>query len=277
MIELATVAALDPSEPAAPVVVDRDRNRDQVGHGRTLPLVGGQRPYVYDVVFANGTRRVYADTIPGVLSAFIDGYAAATAAIADAEANDDPDAMEVALAAVFEARYAHAHALRVQMQQVINSEAQANGTWDTLDEEEREQCSKAADGAIPIGVLYEVPLEDADGSEIVVDKGFWTHADVKLVINRGDYDLFDPDFTPEPESLLSEIDPDTGKDVVYGGRWPTNMVILDPTDEDAYLESLEHAGYVEVTVRPVDLPDDLYLRAVEVGREMAATDGTTPQ
>lgn len=268
------VRGLDPSMPAPPMVVERNPNRDAVGHGRDLPLVGGQRPYVYDVVFNDGARRVYADTIPGVLSAFIDYYGHLDEEARVAEDAGDQSAVESANAGLFEARAQHATDLRVRLQRDINTQAEANGTWDTLDEEEVEQCTKAASGEIPVGVLYEVPLEDLDGSEMIVDKGFWTHSEVRLVINRGDYELFDPDFTPEPESLLSEVDSDTGKDIVYGGRWPENLVILDPTEEDDYIESLEHAGQIEVTVRPVDLPDDLYLRAVQTGREILAAESS---
>lgn len=262
------VEAADPGVPGPPVTVAVNPAADAVGHGRTLPLVGGQRPHVYDVVFDAGTRRVYADTVDDVLSAFIPGYAALIAAGIEADAAGDRDAMEEALAQIFEARHAHANDLRVRLQARVNQDARASGTWDTLDEEEREQLDRSAEGLIPVGVLYEVPLENPDGSEVIVDKGFWTHATIPLVINRGDYELFDPNFTPEPESLLSEVDPETGKDIVYGGRWPVNLVILDPTDSDAYLESLEHAGEVTVSLRPVDLPDDLYLRAVETGREL---------
>lgn len=269
------VRGLDPSMPAPPIVVARDPNRDAVGHGRNLPLIGGQRPYVYDVVFDEGRQRVYADTIPGVLSAFIDGYGDLDAAARAAEEASDPTATQDAFSALFDARSQHASALRVRLQQAINTRAEAAGTWDTLDDEEAEQCTKAADGEIPVGVLYEVPLEDFDGTEVIVDKGFWTHPDVHLVVNRGDYGLFDPDFTPEPESLLSELDPATGKDVVFGGRWPENVVILDPTEEDDYVESLEHADQIEVVVRPADLPDDFYLQAVKTGREIVATDEAT--
>lgn len=268
MIELDEVDALDPAEVASPVTVDVDPAGPEIGHGRILPLVGGQRPYVYDVVFDGGARRVYADTVTGVLSAVVDDYEPAADEVDAAGSAEDRDRMEAALAATFQARHNHAHQVRVDMQTRVNTEAQADGRWDSLDEEERDQCSRGADGQVPVGVLYEVPLENPDGSAVVVDKGFWTHPDVLLCINRGDYDLFDPDFTPEPESLLSETD-EQGRDVVHGGRWPKNLVILDPTDDDSYLESLEHAGLVEVTVRPVDLPDDTYLRAVDLGREMA--------
>lgn len=261
------VARMDPAEVAPPLVVPVDAGRDAVGHGRNLPLVGQQRPHVYDVVYDGGRQRVYADTVDGVLSAFVDGYQQAVDEVAAAESSGDQDQMQAALAAAFQARYAHAAALRVELQQTINTRAQTTGTWDTLDEEEVEQCTQAALGQIPVGVLYEVPLDNPDGSSVIVDKGFWTHPDVPLVLNRGDYDLFDPDFTPEPESLLSETD-EQGRDVVYGGRWPDNLVLLDPTDADAYVETLEHADLIDVTIRPVDLPDDVYLRAVQMGKDI---------
>lgn len=297
MINLDEVATLDPSDPCPPVVVDRNPNADQVGHGRTLPLVGGERPTVYDAVFDEGRKRVYTDTMAGVLSALVPGYEALAEEFTGAEqeresateqqqstaaengaggpsaaVNAARDRVQAAVTAMFEARYEHANALRVTLQSQINAEAQTNGTWDDLDEEETEQCTLSAEGQIPVGVLVEAMLDTTDGDSLVYDKGIWMNPDVKLVVNRGDYGPFDPAFRPEPESLLSEHDPVSGRDVVYVVRWPANMVILDPTDEDTYLESLEQAGLIDVTTRPVDMPDDLYLKAVKTGRELMAVE-----
>lgn len=66
-------AAWNPSQPAPPLLTD-DGHTQAVGeaHGRVLPLIGGVRPYLYDVAF-DGTRRVYADTINEALGVVLGG------------------------------------------------------------------------------------------------------------------------------------------------------------------------------------------------------------
>lgn len=271
MSERQAVEQLDPAYPAPVMVLDNRAAMDTPGHGWELPLIGKQRPYVYDVVYDNDNRRAYADTIGDVLGVVIDGFSEASAEREEAENGADRDRTQAALRRCFDLLHSHASGIRVHLQQGINAAAQANGTWDTLDEEEQEQCTLAAQGQIPVGVLYEVPMDDGNGNTFTIDQGLWSHREVKLVVNRGDYGLFDPDFVPEPESDLLEETPD-GRLVVFGGRWPANMVILDPTDEESYLESLEHAGVLQVRMRPVDLPDNLYLDAVQAGYQILGYD-----
>lgn len=279
-----TVKALDPAQPAPPVVVDRNPGRDAVGHGRTLPLVGGIRPHVYDVVYADGTRRVYADTPGDVLAAVIPGYeehAAAMAAAQDAvesllwnpdgsrregvdpeQANDARDRVQRAFVDAFDARSDHATALRMTMQRNENERARANGQWDDLDDEARAQCEASVQGEIPVGIIYIVPEDTGE-----VERGFWPFEAPRLVISRGDYGLFDPAGTEEPESLATVVD-DDGHEYVPVVRFPRNLVILDPTEESLYVESLEVAGVLSCTIRPVDLPDEQYSGAVALGATM---------
>ena len=288
-----SVKRMDPGRAAPPVAVDRDPGRDQPGHGRTLPLVGGARPHQYDVVYANGTRRVYADTPGDVLAAVIPGYDGPAKALSNAEAeaealiwdedgqrvqNPDPaavnaarDRVQTAFADAFVARADHAAHLREQLQQRETDHARGTGDWDDLDDEAREQCEASARGEVPVGVIYEVPEDDG-----VVERGGWPFEVPRLVISRGDYGLFVPEGTEEPESMVG-IDVE-GHEVIPVVRFPRNMVILDPTEENLYLESLEVAGLVEATIRPIDLPDDQYVSAVELGAKMreAGEDATVP-
>lgn len=279
-----SVKSLDPAQPAPPVVVDREPERDHVGHGRTLPLIGGVRPHVYDVVFDDGRRRVYADTPGDVLSAVIPGYEKHARALSQAESevesllwdedgqrrgtidqaafNTARDRVQAAFVDAFVARADHATALRARLQQTEIDRARTGGAWDDLDDEGRAQCEASARGEVPVGVIYVVP-EDT-GS---VERGFWPYEAPRLVISRGDYGLFDPAGTEEPESLASVVD-DEGREYVPVVRFPRNMVILDPTEENLYVESLEVAGVIESTVRPVDLPDSLYTDAVDLGAKM---------
>lgn len=287
------VKGLDPSQPAPYITVDRDPGRDAVGHGRTLPLVGGARPHVYDVVYQDGTRRVYADTPGDVLAAVIPGYEQHAKALSAAEnaaeallwdesgerrPSVDQDALDAARDRVqaafvdgFVARADHAAKLRAQLQARENDRARENGDWDALDDEARAQCEASARGEVPVGVIYVVP-DDAG----TVERGFWPHESPRLVISRGDYGLFDPAGTEEPEPLV-DMDVD-GVSVVPVVRFPRNMVILDPTEESLYMESLEVAKVIEVAVRPVDLPDAMYTEALARGEQMrhAGDDGGVP-
>lgn len=288
------VKELDPAQRAAPVIVDRNPAADQPGHGRVLPLIGGVRPHTYDVVFDGGRRRVYADTPGDVLGAVIPGYDAVTQALSAAEDAaerlvwgpdgkrlPDPapeavdaarDAVQAAFVAAFEARCDHATAVRQALQSAENEQAVASGVWDDLDDEARGQCEASARGEVPVGVVYLVPDDDGGTTE----RGMWPFEAPRLVISKGDYGLFDPAGTEEPESLVGDdID---GREVISVVRFPRNMVILDPTEEEFYVESLEVAGVLDVTVRPVDLPDEQYASALALGRKMreAGEDGGVP-
>lgn len=279
MMDTALVRACDPHDEAPPLVESRDQGADQVGHGRILPLVGGVRPYVYDVVFRHGSQRVYADSPDGALCALIEGYEpfwedwkAASSVIEDLELRGEsgtPEqqaAAEDAYYALCIARMNYADDVRRQLQQRENENAQAQGGWDNLTDEERTQCTAGAatTGPPPIGVLVEMPWDD----NVTIEAGVWETTACKLVINRGDYGIWDPDGTPEPEATHSEVDPETGEEIVVVTEWPINMVILDPTTAWTLLDSLERADRITIDVRPADLPDEFYTDAVELGRSI---------
>ena len=281
---LVDVKGLDPAMEAPPLTVDVNPAADQPGHGRTLPLVGGTRPYLYDATYNDNTQRVYADSIAGVLSALIPGYAelaaAETAAIAAVEVaveNDGPtdeqrDAVQAALRASMDARWKYASTLRVAIQTEINEAARMSGAWDDLDSEEQAQCAAAEAGEVPVGVLWEIPIDLPGGVVERVDQGYWSTDAVQLVINRGDYGFFDPQFTPEPMSDLATVDETTGRRYVTVSKWPSNMVILDPTEEAEFFLSLCEAGVLSVVTRPVDLPDDFYSESLRLGRAAIAAE-----
>lgn len=266
------VAALDPNVEAPPMRVPRRPGADIVGHGRTLPMVGLRRNYLLDVVLPGGTERVYADNPADVLCELIDGYRELRTALAAAEELGDRDTVQAAYIAAFEAREDHAAHVRSTIQSRLNAEAQNDGRWKALDEEEQEQCVAAADPQqFPVGVLIDQPMEDPDGQPIVVERGVWETDAVKLVINRCDYGIFDPDGTPEPTcELTEEVD---GDHIVFGGEEPPNMVVLDSTDDDEYFTSLEAAGYLDVTWYPPMVEDARYMDAVRAGRDIAETEG----
>ena len=282
------VTGLDPSLTAPTIVVDRDPRSDQVGHGRTLPLIGNARPHVYDVMFDDGRKRVYADTAAHALTAIILDYEDAGLASwqeqIDAEAmldrGEEPTDEQTQAAAdkyadAWALRYAHAHEQRIRLQQAENARAQACADWQNLSTAEREHLEDCANGMLPFGLstMQRVPTGDIFGGPefALVEQGVWETPYVKLVINRGDYDLFSQEGDPEPESTLGYMVTDedgTEREVIMADLPPLNMTILDPSDDLSYLSSLAEAGVVEVTVRPVDLPDNIYTGAVELGRQI---------
>lgn len=282
-MEATQVRALDPNREAPHMIVDRDPRADEPGHGRTLPMVGAIRPYMYDVVFDAGTRRVYADTPGGVLSAFIEGYEALHGrerALADTISQfmadgEDPtldhvDQAATAYAATYAARYAFATTIRTQLQAEENEDAKASGAWDELTDEERQECELAAQGRIPDGVIVQVPWDnDLTGESMLLDQGIWETGHCKLVLNDGDYGINDPAGSPAPYSTLSAPD-DQGREIVIVTPYPDNMIVLYPAEASELLESLERAGLVTITVRPVDLPDDLYTESVRIGAALEA-------
>lgn len=267
MRDMAQVEGWDPSMPAPPLLVDVRPEADQVGHGRILPMVGGRRNYIYDVLINDGQQRVYADDVAGVLSKIIPGYESAAAGLEAAVEAQDRISIQRSVNQMFLLRAAHARAVRQELQGQINDLARRHGTWESLSEEEREQCEGGAAGLIPVGVIVEEPFVDPDGTPITVERGVWEHAEVKLVIDRGDYGLFDPDGTPEPTSELA-VEEDDGRLYVYAAKQPDNMIVLDSTDDEEYLGSLEQAGVVSITIYSPDVEDATYLDAVRLGRDI---------
>lgn len=279
-VEIEMVRACDPSTEAPPLVVPRRADADAIGHGRILPLVGGVRPHVYDVVFDGSRQRVYADTPAGAVTALIDGYAdlwdkyrTTRSEVDDVELRGESATPELSIRqqdAYFEmlvARTAFANTTRCTLQSVENERAQACGDWDQLTDEERTQCTESANGPSPVGVLVDMPWDGGEGEPATIEMGVWETPHCKLVINRGDYGLFDPDGTPEPMSTVGDED---ANGAVIVGPYPENMIVIDPTSDWSLLDSLERANLIEVTVRPVDLPDSYYTDAVELGDRILA-------
>lgn len=267
MVGISEVESLDPNLPAPPLLVKVNRAADMPGHGRILPLVGGRRNYLLDVVFDDGRQRVYADDVGGVLAKIIDGYEPAFHALGAAEQLGDRGRIIQAANALFMLRAEHARRMRMELQQRINAEAVSSGAWDRLSDEEQEQCEAGALGLIPVGVMVEEPYEDPDGNPIVIERGVWETNAVQLVIDRGDYGLFDPEGTPEPTSEYAELGED-GRWYVLGGKHPVNMVILDSTDGDEYMSSLEQAKLITVEIYSPDVEDATYLAALRLGRNI---------
>jgi hypothetical protein len=137
----------------------------------------------------------------------------------------------------------------MSLQQQINDLAQRDGAWDRLDEAERDQLTKAADwdGPYPVGVLAETPFVDEDNNVGTRLQGFWS-ARVSLAVNTGDYEPYSN--TPRPVSEM------TRDGVVVPGD--PNLVVLDIADSVAYLNSLEKASWLKVSVLPAEQPDPMF-------------------
>lgn len=249
-ISIEDATRLDPAQIAPPIVVtDGEHTEIGAAHGRVLPLIGHRRPYIYDVSLPD-KRRVYADTPEDAIAVIIGGdYAEKLAALRDLESSIDDTAIDEAWLALASLRHAHADRLRLALQQQINDLAQRDGAWDHLDDEEQQQLTKAADsdGPYPVGVLEEIPFVDEEDNLCTRMAGVWS-ARVSLVLNTGDYDPYSN--TPLP---LSEM---TRDGVVVPGD--PNLVVLDIGDSAVYLESLEKAGWLTMSVLPAEQPDPIF-------------------
>lgn len=286
------VTQLDPAKIAPNVVVDRDANRDVVGHGRYLPLIGNSRPHVYDVMFDHGRKRVYADNATMALAAIIPDYEHAALASYEAqeglenlmlsgqEPSDEQREKATELYGdAWACRHLHARETRIALQQAENERARADGDWESLSSAEQGELEDGAAGMLPFGIPTLMPIATGDifgGPDYtLIEQGVWETAHAKLVLNRGDYDLFSEDGVPEPESTLPTTLTDedgTERQVIIPDLPPKNLIILDPSDDVTYLASLHDAGVVEVTIRATDLPDRIYTDAVALGRELIAKD-----
>lgn len=246
MLGIGDLAGLDPAVPAPPLLLDlhtaSDTARDAagdlaggVGGVGVSPLVGGQRNFVFEVALEGGRRLACADDAAGILSLIIPGYQAVLEGLGAAEALGDRSRVQARWNELFALRAAHARWVRMVLQDEINQVARLLGSWESLTPVEQGMCVAAAEGGVPVGIRVDEPFTDPDGCEVLVPVGVWSAPDVALVIDRGDYGLFDPDGVAEPESTL----PDSSSG-------PANLVVLDSTDDDAYLASLDHAGWVDV-------------------------------
>lgn len=257
------VQDLDPQHPAPPCRVTRDPNNDGIGHdGRTLPLIGGMRPYAFDVILSEDDR-LYTDTYADVFDHFSPGYAAdADELLSLIAADADDDAVGRAQEALFERRCAIATQARVDLQRRHNEASKANGKWSNLDEEEHTELEKASAGAVPQGT--EDPMLGENSPY-----GIWEPA-APLVISMGDYAPFDPEGRAAPESqyIYDTITDDDGEevDLVWTFRQPPpNLIRLDPAREHELYEQLVETGWLHSTYRPIDLPDDRFIQMIEEG------------
>lgn len=254
---------LDPQHPAPPCRITRDPNNDGIGHdGRTLPLIGGMRPYAFDVIVAEDDR-LYADTYADVFELFSPGYSTASNDLLSLIASDaDDETIGRAQEALFEHRCAIATQARIELQRRHNEESKASGRWEILDEEERTQLEQAETGATPQGT--EDPFLGEDSPY-----GVWEPA-APLVISMGDYAPYDPEGREAPESQYV-YETYTNADGEKVGRvWtfreaPPNLVKLDPAQEHELYNQLVESGWLRSTYRPIDLPDDRFIQMIEEG------------
>ncbi|MGW4548597.1 hypothetical protein ACWEN4_19805 [Streptomyces violaceorubidus] len=252
------VEQCDPARPAPAVVVTNTADMKSPGHGYTLPLIGRERPHTFEAVLRDQSLRVFADRPADILAQLIPDYAGLEAALEQAIATGNQDAIDQAELAAFDARSAHATTIRHTLQQRINATAHDDGSWNTLDEEEQQLLAAAAAGTVPSGVIYLAPAEDDLGNPAEEELGEWS-ATVPLVLNRGEY--VDGDVS-EPSSGLETEMPD-GRKVVVVVEHPENLVILDPIDPFTYLSSLGRAGVIELEEREYVPMDDLYTSVLE--------------
>lgn len=266
--------SLRPENTAPTIVVTNEARMDSPGHGFTLPLIGGLRQYVNTMVFDHGAQRAFADTRVALVNCLIPGYS--DLALAEFTAAT-PEDLSVARAAAFEARSTFLTGVRSMLQGQINGMGTANGAINRLTEEETEQVIWSAErGVIPTGVLYEITVDNPDGSDepLMIHQGYWETTAVPLVINLGEYGEASPDGIPAPISEVAEESAE-GRLVVNQVRWPSNLVVLDPADEALMLESLNRAGVISLRETPVVLPDAEFHAALEQGKAitLAEIDG----
>ncbi|GEM_PF-4149896 len=275
MVGSIDVTGLDPLEAAPPQLVAYRPSADDVGHGRTLPLIGNARNYLFDVLPdpellpAGSPRvRVYADRHRDVLSVLIPDYAGIAEALTRSEETGTPEEVTDAFTSAFDLRTLHAHSMRVVLQRRLNQAAQASGSWSRLTEEEAQQCSRAAEGQIPVGIPVVVGGIDADGNTVELDMAVWETDAVPLVVNRGDYGFYSESLVPEPVSELAHVGED-GDLYVYVTEAATNVIVLNPTDEDIYVESLASAGLLVLDEYLPEDTDPLFIQALLLGRAIA--------
>lgn len=268
------VEHLNPHHPAPPCRATRDPNNDGIGHdGRTLPLIGGMRPYAFDVILAEDDR-LYADTYADVFELFAPGYKAASDELTRLiSGGADDDEIGRGQEALFEMRCAIATQARVALQKQHNAESRANGNWEKLTEAEREQLELAENGGIPVGT--EDPIL-GDASEY----GVWEPA-APMVISTGDYLPYDPEGKEAPEPrYVYERTIENGEEVEWVWHFrqpPPNFIRIEPEREHELYNQLVDLKWLRATYRPIDLPDERFISMIEEGaRILAERDGDTP-
>ena len=276
-------AQLDPARVAPPIVVT-----NRVGHDslfehaeggatqRVLPLIGNShptrwapRPYVLDVLFDGGRRRVYADDRADVAGVILgDTYralqvaAAAAAAAFDDDPNEDTaqDVVDTD-ADLFAARAAHATSTRTAMQRQYND---AITDWAVLDYWDTEVLRQSTDpegvapGCYPDNHPLNGALSTIDGDAEAGEKLLWA-ADAALVCSTGDYWPYS-DVLP-PQSVAATTVTGVSTPVTLAGD--SHLVWLNPDNESGYLESMQAAGLITIDVYPVDQVDTIWQTVYE--------------
>ncbi|MFF1716531.1 hypothetical protein [Streptomyces sp. NPDC058268] len=250
----------DPAQPAPAVVIPNTHEMKSPGHGYTLPLVGRVRPHTFEAVLPEQNLRVFADRPADILAELIDGYGALEADLTQAIDAGDEETIAQREMAAFDARSQHATTVRQTLQQQFNAQAHEDGAWAKLDEEEQEQLTTAATGAVPTGVLFSAPAEDDLGNPVDEEIGEWSST-VPLALNRGEY--IDGEVAEPGSGLETEL-PD-GRKVVIAVEHPANLVHLDPIDPYTYLKSLERAGVITLMEREVVQMDELFTAVMDAG------------
>lgn len=261
------VGDLDPQHPAPPCRVTRDPNNDGIGHdGRTLPLIGGMRPYAFDVILDEDDR-LYADTYADVFALFAPGYKAASDELLRLiSGGADEDEVGKAQEALFEMRCAIATQARVDLQKQRNAESRTNGNWEKLTAAEREQLELAENGQAPVGTDDPI-LGDA------AEYGVWEPA-APLVISTGDYAPYDPEGKEAPESrFVYKTTVENGEEVEWVWHFrqePPNFVRIEPEREHELYNQLVELKWLKATYRPIDLPDERFITMIEEGARVLA-------
>lgn len=265
-----------PDTSLTPPLVTHDGHVSAVGtaHGRTIPVVGATRPPRMDVSFDKLTddhTRIYADHADDVLAVmcgpeyqsritrlrelretFDNAVLDENSTVDVAALERESDKLNYALGLL---RGNIAHQGRCLAQQAINDEARANGTWDSLTDEERSilERSTSVDNPAPVGILAQMQAQDDEGNLVDIIRGTWT-ADVALVVNNADYLPW-----ARVAPIYSEARvPLPGGQVAVDNTSDLNVRRIRIDDADDLLQDLADLGVVDMTIRPVTPVDALH-------------------
>lgn len=276
-------AQLDPARVAPPIVM-----ANRVGHdslfehteggapARVLPLIGNShptrwapRPYVLDVMFDDGRRRVYADDHRDVAGVILgETYRALqAAAVAAAAAYDEDPTDDTAQAVVdtdadlFAARAAHTTTTRAALQAQTNeaiTDWAGFDQWHTKILQESTDPDAVAPGCYPDNHPLNGALSTITGDAESGEKLLWA-ADAALVCSTGDYWPYS-DVLP-PQSVAATTVTGVATPVTLAGD--SHLVWLYPDNETGYLDSLQAAGVITIDVYPVDQVDTIWQTVYE--------------
>lgn len=276
-------AQLDPAQVAPPIITNNRIGHDSLFEHteggtpqRILPLIGNShptrwapRPYVLDVMFDGGRRRVYADdtadaagVILGEAYRALQVAAAAAAAAFDDDPNEDTaQAVVDTDAALFAARAAHATTIRTALQRQHNeaiTDWAALDQWDTQVLHQSMDPDALAPGCYPDNHPLNGALSTITGAAEAGEKLLWA-ADAVLVCSTGDYWPYS-DVLP-PQSVAATTVTGVATPVTLAGD--SQLVWLKPDNEAGYLESLRAAGVITIDIYPVDQVDTIWQTVYE--------------